>query len=255
MANRTFADFIPRIQPHILACPQETIRQNIRNAAIRACEWTQIWKYEVRSFNLVAGMHEYAYSKPAGTEVHTLYAAILDKAYPLDILTLDQAIERFPAWADLMGGLDPMSAWSLTPPSEFNIDEFNAATYGANPAFVTPPEALVGTSTPSAITHLSQDKFIVLPSPDVTYSLRIFTALRPSRTADSMDEAVANELEDVIFHRVLQDVMSMPNTPWTNLELAAYHARQYIFLVNERRARSNLTAARGKVRVQQPFFE
>jgi hypothetical protein len=255
MANRVFTDFIPRIQPHVLACPQETIRQNIRNAAIRACEWTQIWKYETRSYNLVAGMHEYEYIKPAESEVHTLYAAVLNEAYPLEILTLDQAIARFPAWADMMGGLTPMSAWSLTPPSQFNMDEFNSATYGANPAFVTPSEALDGTSTPSAITHLNQDKFIILPSPDVTYSLRIFTALRPTRTASGMDAVAANELEDVIFHRVLQDVMSMPNTPWTNLELAAYHARQYIFLVNERRARSNLTAGRGKVRVQQPFFE
>lgn len=254
MPTKLFSQLIPRVQPDVMACPQETIRQRIREAAIRACETTGIWKHETRSFSLVAGMHEYAYSKPTDTDVHTLYGAVMDKAFPLEILTLEQAIERFPAWADLMGGLDPMSAWSLTAPSQFNVDEFNSATYGANPAFVTPPEALEGTSTPVAVTHMNQDKFIVLPSPDKTYSLRLFTSLKPSRNANGMEQSIMDELEDAIYHMTLRNLMATPNVPWTNLELAAYHGRQYIFQASEKRARANLTAGRGNFRVHaQPF--
>jgi hypothetical protein len=69
-----------------------------------------------------------------------------------------------------------------------------------------------------------------------------------------MDEAVFDDLEDVIMHGALQTLLVLPNTNWSDRELAAYHAKQFISQVTERRARANLGNARGTFAAQmQPF--
>lgn len=256
MADRAFVDLVPRVLPFVSACPRETVRQHIRDAAITVCEYTHMWRYETRQFNLVAGLHYYEYNKPTNAEVVALYRAILDETTPLSILTLEQAIDRYPAWADILGGVDPLSAWDNTLPSEYNTDEFNSLTLGGNPAFVTPEDALDGASQPCVITHMTPDKFIVLPTPDTgDYVLRMFTALRPKRNATGMDEVVFYELEDAIMHRAIHTLTLMPNKPWSSAELSAYHRREARFLMNDKRAKANLTTGRGNVRVEYPGFE
>jgi len=86
------------------------------------------------------------------------------------------------------------------------------------------------------------------------YEMRMIVALKPKRTASGMDEVIFSELEDVILHGALQHLLVLPNTNWSDRELASYHARQYLFHVNERRARANLGNMRGTLRAQmQPF--
>ena len=69
-----------------------------------------------------------------------------------------------------------------------------------------------------------------------------------------MPEYIFNELEDAIYHGTLQELMVVPNQPWKDLELAAYHAKQYTYCVTERRARANLGNMRGVMHVQmRPF--
>jgi hypothetical protein len=231
------------------------VRQHIRDAAITACEQTLAWRYEIKQFNLIAGVHEYAYNKPASADVHALIKTIIDEMFELEQVTLEEAIRRYPAWADMLGGLDPMSAWSLTAPSQFNTDEFNALSFGANPAFVTPEDALEGAGQPTVVTQLTPDKFIVLPTPDKTYELRMFMALKPRRTATFMDDVAFYELEDCILHRAIHTLTMMPGKPWSSPELSAYHRREARFLMNERRARANLTNGRAGLRVSYPGFE
>jgi hypothetical protein len=46
----------------------------------------------------------------------------------------------------------------------------------------------------------------------------------------------------------------LPSQAWSDRELAAYHAKQYVFQTSERRARANLGNVRGTMRVRmQPF--
>lgn len=255
MPDVSFNTMVPQILPYVTACPKETVRQHIRNAAIVACEQTLAWRYEVKAFNLVAGVHEYAYNKPANADVHALFTTVLDDTTTLPHLTLEQALERYPEWADMLGGVDPLSAWDLTAPSQFNTDEFNALTFGGNPAFVTPENVLDGASQPQCVTQISPDKFIVLPTPDKTYKLRMFLALKPRRSATSIDETIFSELWDAILHRTIYTLTLMPNKPWSSAEQAGYHRRESRFLMNERRARANLTNGRGDVRVVYPGFE
>lgn len=222
MATREFKTLISRINPSVPGCPQETMFQYIRDSAIRACEKTLAWRYTQPKFNLTPGLPQYNYSKPFDTDVHALFAVWLNNQ-PLDRLTLDEATERYPNWVDTY------------------TTSADIAEYG---------------SEPRAITQLSPHQYVVLPLPDAakTYTVRMIYALKPSKTATEMDEVIFDDLEEVIMHGALQHLLVLPNTNWSDRELAAYHSRQFAYQISERRARANLGASRGSMSVQLPRF-
>lgn len=222
MATRDFKSLITRINPSVPGCPQETMFQYIRDAAIRACEKTLAWRYTQPKFNLTPGVPQYNYNKPFDTDVHAVFAVWINND-PLDRLTLDEAIERYPAWVD---------RYTVAA----DIAEFG--------------------SEPRAITQLNPHQYVVLPLPDAekTYTMRMIYALKPSRSATSMDDVIFDDLEEVIMHGALQHLLVLPDTNWSDRELAAYHAKQFLSQTTERRARANLGNARGSLSVQLPRF-
>ena len=255
MATRTFASLVPRLNPSVPGCPQYTMIQYIRDAAIRVCERTLLWRYTQPTFPLLPGVHEYLYDKPANTEVHVLFDAMANDR-PLTKLTLEQALYQYPEWADLYSGEDPSTVWSLTPSGSFNTYEYNNGLFNEDPAFVLPESAVAKASEPRSITQLTPDKYIVLPLPDdeKTYTMRMFYALKPTRDADGMDEAIFNELEEAILHSALQYLLVLPNVAWSDRGLASYHAKQFLREMVERRARANLGNMRGTMRATAPKF-
>jgi len=255
MADRTFASLVPRLQPSAPGCPHATIVQYIRDSAIRTCERTLAWRYQVPLFNLLPGVHEYAYNKPTDTDVHAMFEAVVNNR-PLERLTMEKAIELYPQWADLYSGQSPATVWSLTPSGSFNSFDYNEALFNENSPYVLPPEIVADGSTPQSITQVSPDKYIILPLPgaDEVYQCRMFLALKPKRSASGMDEVIFDELEEVIMHGALQHLLVLPGQAWSDRELAAYHAKQYAFQIAERRARANLGTNRGMMRARmQPF--
>lgn len=255
MSDRTFASLVPRLNPSVPGCPQQTMVQYIRDAAIRACERSLMWRYEVPLFNLLPGVHEYAYNRPANADVQVVFEALLNDV-PLQRLTLEQAIAQYPEWADLFSGQPFSVVWSLTPPSTFNNQQYNESLYNDGSAFVTPESIVADGGEPRIICQVNPDRFIVIPLPDdeKTYRMRMFLALKPKRTATGMDEVAFNELEDVILHGALQHLLVLPNVHWSDRELAAYHAKQYTFHLAERRARANLGNVRGTMIARFPSF-
>jgi hypothetical protein len=255
MADRTFASLVPRVQASVPGCPNATIVQYIRDSAIRTCERTLYWRYQVPLFNLLPGVSEYAYNKPVNTDVHAMFEAVVNKR-PLERLTMEKAIELYPQWADMYSGQDPSVLWSETPPSSFNSFDYNEALFNENSTFVLPDSVVADASTPQSITQVNADKFVILPLPDAqrTYQCRMFLALKPKRNASAMDEFIMDELEEVIMHGALQHLLVLPNQAWSDRELAAYHAKQYVYQTSERRARANLGNVRGTMRARmQPF--
>lgn len=255
MADRTFASLVPRVQASVPGCPHATVVQYIRDSAIRTCERTLYWRYQVPLFNLLPGVSEYAYNKPVNTDVHVMFEAVVNKC-PLERLTMEKAIELYPQWADLYSGEDPSVVWSLTPSGSFNSFDYNEALFNENPPYVLPDSIVADGSTPQSITQVSPDKYIILPLPDGqrTYQCRMFLALKPKRNATAMDQVVFDELEEAIMHGALQHLLVLPNTNWSDRELAAYHAKQYVYQTSERRARANLGNVRGTMRARmQPF--
>lgn len=255
MADRTFASLIPRIAPSVPGCPQPTILQYIKDAAIRTCERTLTWRYVEDKFDLLPGVSEYAYNKPTNTDVHVLFEAMVNDR-PLDRLTLEQALYRYPMWADLYSGEPSATAWSLTPSNALNTSPFNQPQINNSSPYVLPESIIAEAATPQAICQTTPDRYVILPLPDATatYTVRMFYALKPKRNSTSMDEVVLNDLEEAIFHGALQYLLVLPQTHWSDRELAAYHAKQYLTYVAERRARANLGDMRGSMRVKyQPF--
>lgn len=255
MTTRTFASLIPKLNPSVPGCPQYTMIQYIRDAAIRVCERTLAWRYAQPTFNLVPGVHEYAYDKPTGSEVHALFDAVVNDR-PLAKLTLEQALFLHPEWADFYSGVDLTTLWNSTPSGSYNTPTYNSLVVNGGGQFVFPDGALSEASGPRSITQLTPDKYVVLPLPDdgETYVVRMFYALKPSRSADGFDETVFNDLEEAILHSALQHLLVLPNVVWSDRELASYHAKQFLREVTERRARANLGVARGTVRATAPKF-
>jgi len=255
MVDRTFLSLVPKVNPSVPGCPRQTILEYIRDSAIRVCERTLAWRYEQPKFFLLPGVHEYTYYKPVTADVHAVFGVLMNDK-PLKQLTLEQAFIAHPEWADLYSGEDPSVVWSLTPPGTFNSFEYNEALFNENSGYVLPPEIVAKAGTPDSICQVTPDKYIVLPLPngDERYSVRMFYALKPKRTATGMDEVAFDELEDVIVHGALQHLLVLPNVPWTDRDLASYHAKQYTFHLSERRARANSGNVRGSMTARmRPF--
>lgn len=253
MADRLFSSLIPRVNTSVPGCPQPLMEQAIRNAAIKTCERTLVWRHAETPYALSPGVHQYFYRKPQNTDVHVVFEGLLNDS-PLSKLTLEQALYQYPYWADLYGGVDFSELWTTS--GAFNEAPYNAQGFNSGATFQMPEEAMEQAAEPRAITQLTPDQFIVLPLPDddKTYTLRLIYALKPKRSATGMPEYLLNELEDVIFHGALQELLVLPNEAWGDRELAAYHAKQYLSHVTERRARANLGNVRGSMTVQmRPF--
>jgi NAD(P)H-dependent flavin oxidoreductase YrpB (nitropropane dioxygenase family) len=138
----------------------------------------------------------------------------------------------------------------------YNANAFGAEAFNAGASFKATDEALENASQPRAVTQLTPDRFVVLPLPDSDrlYTLRLIYALKPKRSALGMPAFLMDELEDVVFHGALQELLVQPNEAWKDRELAAYHAKQFLSHVTERRARANMGNARGSMTVQmRPF--
>lgn len=256
MADRTFASLVPRVQASVPGCPHATIVQYIRDAAIRSCERTLYWRYQVPLFNLLPGVSEYVYDKPADTDVHVMFEVVVNNR-PLERLTMEKAIELYPQWADLYSGQDPSVAWSATPSiGTFNASQYNTIPFNAQAQYTVPDAIVADASTPQSITQVSPDRYIILPLPDAerVYRCRMFVALKPKRSSSGMDSVVFDELEEVIMHGALQHLLVLPGQAWSDRELAAYHAKQFAYQIAERRARANLGTDRGMMRAKmQPF--
>lgn len=255
MANREFTSLVARVNPSVPGCPQPTMVQYIRDSAIRTCERTLAWRYQVPLYSLLPGVSEYAYNRPINADVHVMFEAVVNQR-PLERLTMEKAIELYPQWADLYSGEDPSVVWSETPSGAFNTQDYNEGLFNDNSAFVLPQSIVADATTPQSICQISPDKYVILPLPDAmaTYQMRMFLALKPKRNATGMDEVTFDDLEEVIMHGALQHLLVLPNSHWTDRELASYHAKQYTYQVAERRARANLGNVRGTMRAKmQPF--
>lgn len=251
--DRTFESLIPRIQPSAPGCPYATIAQYVRTSAIRTCERTLAWRGTHTPYALSPGVPQYAYRKPAGTDIHAVFSATIN-GRPLNKLTLDQAIERYPEWADLYSGVPFEELW--VGEGAFNTEAFNTGTFNAGAQFTLTDEALEKASEPRSITQLTPEQFVLLPAPDDSreYMLRLIYALKPARNATGIPSVIFEELEDAIVHGTLQELLVIPNMAWSDRELASYHARQYTYQTSERRARANLGNVRGTMTAKmQPF--
>lgn len=212
MPTRTFQSLVQRLVTSVPGCPQPVIEQYVRDAAIKVCERTLAWRYEQPAIRLTPGVYDYPYEVPTGAEVHAFVTATINGS-PVTPVTMEDLHRLLPEWPTV----DPEKR-----------------------------------STPRFIVHLDADTFGIAPAPDgdENYDLKMVVALKPLRSARGMDQTAMDDLETVIMHGALQELLVLPNKNWSDRELAAYHAKQFLFQATERRARANLGAGRATMSVQ-----
>lgn len=222
MTNRAFSTLSAKVSASVPGCPYPLVVQYIRDAAIRVCERALVWRYEQATFALTPGQYSYSFNKPDDTQVHAVLSATLNDS-ALEVLTLDDARALYPQW----------------------------------PVYSTTSVDIAENGTePRSVAQVDTYRYVVLPAPDAakTYTLRMIYALKPTRSALEMDERVLDEYELPIIHGALQNLLVMPKTEWSDLKLATYHAKQFIFTLNEARAQANLGVFRGSLAVRFPPF-
>lgn len=214
MRNRSFVTLATRIASDAPGCPQPVLVQHIRNAAIDVCERTLAWRGHLEIAQLSEGVGEYAYVSPEDAEVHAVIAASV-------------------------GGVEEKSFTALKPtPNETFFDSY--------PGWPN----ITASGVPRYITHLTADKYGIAPLPDKAYAIDMWVCLKPLRTAMGMDETALDDIEKAVAHGALQSLLVQSGKPWANENKAAYHGRQYSFLLNERRARYNLGTPRSTLVVK-----
>jgi hypothetical protein len=216
MPTRLFSDFTSLLAPSVPGCPTPVVTNYVRRAAREVCERTLAWRYTAASQVLTAGDLDYAYQPDTDTEVHAILSAKVN----------DNPISVVPY--SVIGGLYPL--WPDT-----DADRRGQPLY---------------------ITQFSPTTYHVAPCPNAaeTYTLNMTVALKPTLDATGMDEEIADELESAIQHGALQHLLVLPEKPWSDRELAAYHAKQYIFTISERRARTNVGAGGGALTARGSSF-
>lgn len=224
MADRNFDTLLDRITPYVPGCPTPTILNNIREVAIRSCERSLLWRKDLGEVTLSPTVDEYLYATPANADVHAIITAQIN-GRTIEPLNIEEVVRRYPTWRSPTDG-----------PAE--------------------PVDIARAGTPRVISQIDPKRYVLVPVPsdDQVYRLRLVVALKPARTATAMEDSILADLEDTIFHGVLQYLYVVPDAAWTNLDLAAFHAKQYTYMVNERRVRANLGNQRTALMAQfKPF--
>lgn len=254
--NTTYDDLVYRVNPLVTGCPFPTIVQALQDSARRTFEQTLAWRVQLPLFTLDPGVHEYFFNAPANTQVHAVFKTFVNDS-PLEVLSLDRALELYPAWADLYSGIDANELWAGTDTDTYNTEEYNVDPYNGGSDFTLPDSALADAAQPRSICQLDLQRYVILPLPDDerVYNVRMFVALKPTRDATSVPTRFMQEVEDAIIHGALQHLYIIKDSPWFDTGLATYHARQYSYMTSERRARANLGAVRSSFRAKaQPFY-
>jgi hypothetical protein len=248
MANREFSSIVNRVEALVPQVPRPTVLEHIRLAARTACEKTLSWRYVPPTFNLLPGVHEYAFNVPADTELEHLFGVSVNSC-PLVLANLDVAIARYPEWADLFSGEDVEEVWSETPGGYVNATEYNEALFNDGSTFVLPDSIVADGSLPAMCTVVSPQRYVILPLPDGldTYVTRMWMAIKPTRTATGMDEQAFNELEDLFVWGALETLFSMPGKTWTNPDYSVHYGNKFREGYLEKRRRANIGHVRGSM--------
>ena len=84
----------------------------------------------------------------------------------------------------------------------------------------------------------------LIPAPNVDGTLTMIVALKPSPTADGIDDNIFNEYREAIVHGALARLMLSPKKPYSDPGLATYHNLQFTILTGQAGTRSDRSYTR-----------
>ena len=70
-----WSDLFSRVMPHVPGCPEIMVEDALRDAAIKFCRDSHLWREQIMDLYLSPGIHRYALDLPEQTEVTALISA------------------------------------------------------------------------------------------------------------------------------------------------------------------------------------
>lgn len=207
MPTTAFSTMVDDISAFVPGCPSPVIERTIRKTVTDLCQRAKVWEVDLTPVTLVAGTYSYPLAAPYA------YAEVTD-VQTASIST--DGVSRVPLrWI-------PLSSLRLTRPS-WPADDAGQPMY---------------------ITTAEPDELLVAPVPEATMPLYLRANLRPTATATEWPTYLHDEFRRVVFHGTLHELLMMPGRSWsqadkTSAATAAYHGKQWVFLLNAARHRAN----------------
>jgi len=95
---------------------------------------------------------------------------------------------------------------------------------------------------------------ILVPKPIGVYPVRILVALKPTQSAQGVDELIFEEYKDAIKHGALAYLMLMAEKSWSNPNMSAFYQSQFDTSVIEAKLRAEKGYAHRKTFRSKPKY-
>ena len=118
----SYSSLVKEVLPYVPLCPDSLVEQNIRAAAIEFCERSKAYILDLDAFSTIAGVYEYDFDIPTGTEVHQILYMTED-GNDMDPISPRSLELNYPDWRDRTGNphvylqKTPTSFWVVPVPS------------------------------------------------------------------------------------------------------------------------------------------
>ena len=197
----SLANLVTDVRASIPEVPKSVIQLYLLRAARTFCQETRAWRVDfLLSVTGTIATQSLVSSLPTGTEL-------------VDIISIKNT-----------GGGQPVSprtyAWLDTNTSDWRSDTGLNANY----------YLMDGNNT---------IRWVPTPSKTTANLYDVRVAVKPLRTATSLDTTLTNHYDEELINGTLGLLYMMPRKPWTDLNLAQYH--QSMFMNSMPRARAEAT--------------
>ena len=117
-----YSSLVKEVLPFVPFCPDSLVEQQLRSATIEFCERSKAYVLDMDPFNTVAGVYEYDFDVPTGTEVHQVLYMTND-GKDMDPISPRSLELNYPDWRDRTGTphvylqKNPTTFWVVPVPS------------------------------------------------------------------------------------------------------------------------------------------
>lgn len=190
MTARPISDLLPMVLPFAHSCPELIGLEAIRNAAIEFCERSHWVQQQITPVTLVANQTAYQMLPvdPTQTDVTAIIQVYLGQRLIYPSNPLDLAKMFGMDWRQLAG----------------------------TPGYYTTIER--------------QDTLLLAPTPDVGAAgsaLRVTVAVRPLRTATTMDDSLVDRWGETIAYGARSRLHQIMRQPWYDINVAVQETRAF----------------------------
>lgn len=187
MTYVTYEDFFKYVLPEVHGCPQEVVKNAIRDAVIEFCDKSFIWTGPSQETTIYAGYPRYTFEEREDDAIVStvLYCSVSDT--PIDVIPSSNLNDIDPYWRTL---------------------ESNK-----------PTACFMDTS--------SSLRLVGIPTEDIIDGLYIEVALKPSRDSSGCPEFLFEDWAPEISHGALAKLKAMSGRVWADTAMAAYHRAEF----------------------------